>query len=544
MSTEWNFGDSFPSIEIDTEHWKTLSISDRFKYLGRLLFQEKDLQNRMNMMNYIMSTIATVGHAFIKNPEARAYLDIMKQSTNLVSVSAAVGNVFKAKQNYRHTKNNAIAKLMGFPNGNYVDNKSLDVTQAMIDAFIDINDYHKDKYNIVIEHVQSNDAEGKKPDNKKEDADYSPIIKNIKMCGTIDKDIKWGLTIRSVGNIMDDGSDTTNSATCKLFYPVTGMKIHADELRDRIQEIMYQLYIDKVNTYENFVRINGTALEICKRIKIKEDIKNLNIPRISTAITKTLRDKTRRGIVLVGEPGVGKTISLHKIINNFPKSLVFWVTSDSINSTSGIRNVFKIFKMFKNSIIVFDDLDAAPLTMKNETTAEFLRQLDGTSDLTGFLIAAVNDPSKIHMTIINRPERFDDVYHVKLPETKEEIISIIFSKANDKGYYPKVKGRQQKRVGAIGTIDFTETNKELKAICNEVIKAGFTQVQVAGLINDCHTYTEANNITIALLKEAVQSRLDSVGASNMVPIKGKLKEDRENLSVEATANLNRRGFTN
>lgn len=537
-NNDWNFGDSFPSIEIDTEHWKTLSVSEKFKYVGRLLFQEKDLGNRMNMLNYIMSNTAKVGKAFVKNPEIRAYFDIMENATNLISVSAAVGNVFKAKQNYRHTKNNAIAKLMGFPNGNYVDEKRIDVTPSMVDAFIDINDYHKDKYKIVIEHVQSNDLDGKKVDNKKEEAEGLPIIKNIKMCGTIDKETKWGMTIKSFTSVMDEGTDTTNSATCKLFYPVTGMKMHADELKDKIQEIMYQIYIDKVNTCENFVRINGTTLEICKRIQINEDIRNLNVPRICTAITKTLREQTRRGIVLVGEPGTGKTISLHKIINNFPETLVFWVTSDSINSIPGIRNVFKIFKMFKNSIIVFDDLDAAPLTTKDEKTAEFLRQLDGTSELTGFLIAAVNDPSKIHMTVINRPERFDDVYHVKLPETEEEIISILYSKANEKGYYPKgSKGISRK----IGTIDFTKTDKQLKAICKEVIKAEFTQVQIAGLINDCHTYTQAHNITIALLKDAVKSRMESVGTSNMIAVKGRLKEDRNNLSVEATANLNRRG---
>lgn len=538
-NNDWNFGDSFPSIEIDTEHWKTLSVGERFKYIGRLLFQEKDLGNRMNMLNYIMSNTAKVGKAFVKNPEIRGYFDIMENATNLISVSAAVGNVFKAKQNHRHTKNNAIAKLMGFPNGNYVDFKNLDVTQAMVDAFTDMNDYHKDKYKIVIEQVQSNDSEGKKIDDKKDDPENIPIVKNIKMCGTIDKEIKWGMTIRSFANVMDDGVDTTHSATCKLFYPVTGLKIHADELKDKIQEIMYQIYIDKVNTHENFVRINGAVLEICKRIQIKEDIKNLNIPRICTAITKTLRDQTRRGIVLVGEPGTGKTISLHKIINNFPDSLVFWVTSDSINSIAGIRNVFKIFKMFKNSIIVFDDLDAAPLTTKNEMTAEFLRQLDGTSDLTGFLIAAVNDPSKIHMTVINRPERFDDVYHVKLPSTEEEVTSILFSKSNAKGYYHKEKGKH--RHDAIGTIDFDKNDKSLKLICKQVIKAGFTQVQISGLINDCHTYTKANNITIALLKDAVKSRMESVGTSNMIAVKGRLIEDRENLSVEATANLNRRG---
>ena len=542
MSAEWNFGDSFPSIEIDTEYWRSLSVKERFKYLLRLVFQEKNLGNRMNMINYIMSNTAKVGKAFVRDPEVSAYFDILENSSNLISVSAAVGNIFKAKQKYRHTKNNEIAKLMGFPNGNYVEEKKLDITQSMADAFVDISDYHKEKYKLKIDQVQSDDDE-KKVDNpsggKSDESSSSSLVKNIKMAGTIeDEETKWGLSIKTIGSVIDDDEDTTFTATCRLYYPVSGMKIHPDELRDKIQKIMYELYIDKVETRTNYVKIHGTKLEIRERITIQEDIKNLDIPKICRAITKTLDENSRRGIVLVGEPGVGKTISLHKIMNNFPDSLVFWVTSDSINSTMGIRNVFKIFSMFKNSIIIFDDLDAAPLTTKNEITAEFLSQLDGTSDLTGFLIAAVNDPAKIHMTVINRPERFDDVYHVKLPSTCEEVCDILFSKANERGYYPKKE--LGKHFNSKGTIDFTRKTAALKEICKKILGAKFTQVQVSGLISDCHTYTENNNITIALLKEAVETRLHSIETSNMIATKGRLKVDYENLSSEATASLSRR----
>jgi len=534
---EWNFGDNFPSIEIDTEYWKSLGIKERGKYLLSLIFQEKNLGNRMNMFNYIANTSYEVINAFVKNKEVKEYAKIIKNSTNLISVSAAIGNVFKAKQKFRHIKNNEIAKLMGFANGNYVEERRLEITQSMAEAFIDISDYHKEKYNLKIDHVQSDDDKAKPKDSSKEDK-YDSILKNIKMTGTIDKDIKWGLVIKTIASEIHEDEDTTHEATCKLYYPVSGMKIHPDELKEKIQKIMYELYIDKVDTRFNYVRINGTRLEICKRIEIKEDIRNVNVDKVVKAGRKTLDEETRRGIMLVGEPGTGKTIALHKIINSFPDRLIFWITSDSINNTTGIRNVFKIFKMFKNSIMVFDDLDAAPLTTKNETTSEFLIQLDGTSDLTGFLLAAVNDPSKIHMTVINRPERFDDVFHVKLPETHVEIIDILYNKANQRGYY--LKSERKKRPNLVGTIDFTKTNKQLAKLCDKVIAARFTQVQVSGLISDCHTYTEHDNITLELLNEAVDSRLSSMKAANFVAVKGRLRHDEENISDEAKANLSRR----
>lgn len=528
---DWNFGDSFPSIEIDTDYWQKLSLKEKGQYLMRLVFQEKDLGNRINMINYIMSNSAKVGRSFIKNPEAKEYLDIIENAANLISISAAVGNIFKAKQKYKNTKNNEIAKLMGFPNGNYVDEFKLDITHAMAESFAEMSDYHKQKYGITIDNIINDDK--KNGDNKE---DFN-IVKTMKMAGTIDGDIKWGMIIKSNGGVFED-EDTTTSTKCQVFHPVSGMKIHPDELEEKLQKVMYEMYIEKVDTRKNYVKINGTRLDICERKQIHEDITNINIPRLVHAIRRVLNEERRRGVVLVGEPGVGKTISVHKIVNNFPDRLVFWVSSDSINSTLGIRNVFKIFKMFKNSIVVFDDLDAAPLTKKDEITGEFLEQLDGTNnrDLTGFFIATVNDPSKLHMTVINRPERFDDVIHVRTPDNTDEIIKIIFNKANDRGYFTK---DQAKKAGtnAIGTISFTKTNKELIEIAQMILDAKFTQVQVAGLINDCHTYTEDGCITIKLLREAVESRLKSIDTANLIAKKGRLFLDKDHISEEASASL-------
>jgi len=536
--SDWNFGDGFPTIEIDTEYWKKLSLKERGQYLLRLVFQEKDLGNRINMINYIMSNTSKIGKSFIKNEEAREYLQILEDAANLISVSAAVGNIFKAKQKFKNTKNNEIAKLMGFPNGNYVDEFKMSITHAMSDAFLEMTDYHKDKYGITIDNVIQ-DGDKNAGDAKEGDS----IMKTIKIAGVIDEDVKWGMIIKTTGDIFDD-EDTTSSTKCSVFYPVSGMKIHPDELEDKLQKIMYELYIEKVDTTRNYVKINGTKLEICERKHIKEEITNININRLTLAMNKVLSEGRRRGAVLVGEPGVGKTISVHKIVNEFPNRLVFWVSSDSINSTMGIRTVFKIFKMFKNSIVVFDDLDAAPLTKKDEITGEFLTQLDGTNnkDLTGFFIATVNDPSKLHMTVINRPERFDDVIHVKTPQTAEEVISIIFNKSNEKVIFTKDQVKKLDVSDVTGHISFGKKSKELLAICDEILEAEFTQVQVAGLVNDCHTYTEDGNITIKLLKDAVLSRLDSIDTANMVATKGRLRVDKEHLSEEATAGLSSKRY--
>ena len=535
IMSDWNFGDGFPSIEIDVEYWKTLSLEEKGKYLMRMMFQEKDMGNRINLMNYIFSNTAKVGRSFIKNPEIRGYFDIMENATNLISVSAAVGNIFKAKQKFKNTKNNEIAKLMGFPNGDYVDEMRLDITHAMAEAFIEMSDYHKEKYGIAVDNTVT---DGK--DSKDGGDEAQSVVKNYKMSGTLAEETKWGMTIKTTGGIFED-EDTTSTTTCRLFHPVSGMKMHPDELREEIQQIMYELYIEKVDTRKNYVMIEGTKLEICERVDINEEITNVDIPKISRAISKILEEETRRGVVLVGEPGVGKTISVHKLINQFRDSLVFWVSPDSINSTAGIRSVFKIFKMFKNSIVVFDDLDSAPFTTKDEVTNEFLKHLDGKNnkDLTGFYIATVNDPSKLHMTVINRPERFDDVVHVMNPREHSEVTNIIFNKARERGYFPEDE-YEQHSWEATGKITFTRDDPELIKITEQIIESEFTQVQVAGLISDCHTYTEDDTINITLLRDAVDSRLQSIDTANMIATKGKLKVDKTNISDEAMASMSKK----
>jgi hypothetical protein len=544
----FNFGESFPSIEIDTEHWKSLTPKQRMQYLMRLLFQEKDLGNRLNLLNYIIGTTSKVARSFIKNKEIHGYLDLLEQSTHMVSVSTAIGNILKAKQTYRNTKNNQMAELMGYPNGNHIQEMSLEVTHAMVEAFLDMSDHQKKMYDIEIADVISDGEKSSQgaPNKGSDDDDENVSIKKIKIIGTFgkqdedaekDRSVKFGMSITTTGGVFD-GEETTSISKGKLFHPSSGMKLHPDDFRDEIQRIFYELYIDKVDTSRNFLKINGTQLEICERINITEDVVNVPTKKITTAIRKTLEKKSRRGLVLVGEPGTGKTISVHQMLNEFRDKLIFWVSPDSINTTAGIRKVFKIFKMFEGSIIVFDDIDSAPLTSKNEISNEFLAKLDGTNDLSGYFIATVNDPSKIHMSIINRPERFDDIVLAEKPKTHAEIETIIFSKALEFGYVEK--GKKVPMFGDFkGKINIGRTSKAFKDLTALILKQGFTQVQVAGLISACDTYIEREHIDIKLLKEMVHDRMSSIECANMKAVKGRLEVDMNGISEEATAGLSR-----
>lgn len=559
----WNFAEGeFPSIEIDVEYFKSLSPQDKVKYLVRLIFQEKDLGNRLNMLNWIIGNGSKIARVFIKNKQFQEYMKLLENGTKMIGVATAAGNIIKAKQTYKHTKNNEIAKLMGFPNGNYVNYTKMDVTQAMLDAFLEMSDFHKDKYKIRIDQILKNDTGEKGLKSTPENSSEIASVQKMMITGHLeDEKNKFGLVVNSLHNTLDEDTETTNVSGAKLFYPITGTTLTSDELKEKMEQIMFQLYVDKVDTRRNYIRVNGSKLEICPREEIIEQIRNINTEKLRKSMDKTLSEGRRRGIVLVGEPGTGKTITTHKLVNYFPNNLVFWVKPDSISTTMGIRSTFKIFEMFKNSIMVFDDLDSAPLTSKNEVTNEFLAKLDGTSKLTGFIIATVNDPSKLHAALINRPERFDEVIEVKTPQSYTEIAEILTCKANEAGYYTKeqiddgdtngdVKGEIKVDLfaleGASDTNDVATTKKGkgktkkanenggLKQIYDEIIAAKLTQVQVAGLIGTCHEYD--GEISISSLREAYNTSISSMNCANLVAKKGRLIKS-DDISEDAKATL-------
>ncbi len=189
--------------------------------------------------------------------------------------------------------------------------------------------------------------------------------------------------------------------------------------------------------------------------------------------------------------------------------------------------------------MVFDDIDSAPLTKKDEVTNEFLVKLDGTSKLTGFIIATVNDPSKLHPALINRPERFDLAIEVKTPQTTAEIYEIIMNKAKEYGYHYKDESKKPKIYGEkfkgyiIDKLD-SKTNKKLSEFYKNVLAKKFTQVQIANLVRLSDSYD--SEISLKSLTSAYEKTIESIKCSNMIATKGRLIESTE-LSEEAKANM-------
>ncbi|MBP3953562.1 AAA family ATPase [Bacillus sp. YZJH907-2] len=119
----------------------------------------------------------------------------------------------------------------------------------------------------------------------------------------------------------------------------------------------------------------------------------------------------KRGILLYGKPGNGKTTLVKSIASSIDAPVVYWQITEHTSSYT-IKEVFSSIAKLTPMVLVIEDIDSMPI----EVRSVFLNTLDGsTSKEKVFLIGTTNYPEKIDPALINRSGRFDRAYELKLP---------------------------------------------------------------------------------------------------------------------------------
>lgn len=119
----------------------------------------------------------------------------------------------------------------------------------------------------------------------------------------------------------------------------------------------------------------------------------------------------KRGILLYGAPGNGKTTLVKSITGSTDAPVVYWQITEYTNSYT-IQEVFGIVSRLAPAILVIEDIDSMP----EFTRSVFLNTLDGTQSREGlFIIGTTNYPEQIDPALINRAGRFDRAYEIAAP---------------------------------------------------------------------------------------------------------------------------------
>lgn len=127
----------------------------------------------------------------------------------------------------------------------------------------------------------------------------------------------------------------------------------------------------------------------------------------------------KRGVLLIGPPGNGKTHTVKALANWLDKPCLYVKSFTHRYHTQQdcMRIVFDRARKTKPCLLVMEDLDSL---LNDKNRSFFLNELDGFASNTGVvLLATTNHPERLDPAILERPSRFDRKYYFELPAPTE-----------------------------------------------------------------------------------------------------------------------------
>lgn len=141
------------------------------------------------------------------------------------------------------------------------------------------------------------------------------------------------------------------------------------------------------------------------------------------AVYKSLGAPWKRGVILHGVPGNGKTISIKALIQSLaqradPVPSLYVKAFDACQGPKwSIQQIFKHARLMAPCLLIFEDLDSM---VEEKVRSYFLNEVDGLESNEGILmIGSTNHLDRLDPAIAKRPSRFDRKYHFKVPGEKE-----------------------------------------------------------------------------------------------------------------------------
>lgn len=149
--------------------------------------------------------------------------------------------------------------------------------------------------------------------------------------------------------------------------------------------------------------------------EIKTEVKNL-VENFLASKEFYLKNRIpwKRGILLYGKPGNGKTSIIRTIMSMYPFKPVTVVAGAN---DEAVREAFTYAEEQSPALLYFEDLDS--LLEKSLDPSSFLNLMDGISAKNGLLVVATaNEVKKLKANVTDRPSRFDRKFEIPLPNAE------------------------------------------------------------------------------------------------------------------------------
>ncbi len=141
----------------------------------------------------------------------------------------------------------------------------------------------------------------------------------------------------------------------------------------------------------------------------------------------------KRGILLWGPPGGGKTVTVKLLMNELVRNNGLVMLVSNVNLSIMALKAIRRVEPDRRLIVVLEDIDEI-INFNGE--APVLSMLDGESNIDNVLnIATTNYPERLGARIVNRPSRFDRRVMVDMPSEKAR--EVYLAKTTDGNLSPE-----------------------------------------------------------------------------------------------------------
>jgi SpoVK/Ycf46/Vps4 family AAA+-type ATPase len=153
----------------------------------------------------------------------------------------------------------------------------------------------------------------------------------------------------------------------------------------------------------------------------KEIISNVDNLINGIDIYKRNNIKFKRGLILKGVPGTGKTM-IGKVLCNCVNCTFIWVTPKFLENSRAVTSICNI----SPAILFLEDIDLYGLNREISNNAallgELMNQLDGiVENHFVIVIATTNKVDDVEQALKNRPGRFDRILDVPVPSNENRL---------------------------------------------------------------------------------------------------------------------------
>jgi len=199
---------------------------------------------------------------------------------------------------------------------------------------------------------------------------------------------------------------------------------------NELKSIVFGEFINSFDTDNNVIIHESRGLSSRPRMDIGYEVSQFNVKAFKSEIEKAINKLKKRGYIIVGPPGVGKSTVVVKMESELVKVPIIYISSSGSAFREDVANTFKFLRSISPCVAVFEDLDSYELTNKQDRIfGEFIEQMDSLKHQECvIIIATVNEPENIHGSLINRRGRFDKIFFVDFPKSEKEIMCVMKNK--------------------------------------------------------------------------------------------------------------------